>query len=757
MKRRDFVLKSALSAAAMTALGYPMSLRLPGGSMKDKDLPGEEDDSLVDEWSKEAPSNQSMNYDFITFLPGVEYFLLGNGDIQAVVQYCKDHNLAGNSSLFGLTLIDPSHLSQKYTTFLFSPSYGFANTRMWVGIDGSFQGVDDTSLVDIGWEHVDGIPLVRLKWKTDTFEVEEEIFVPNSGATLFRRGKVRNTDTSPHDVTTGLMIYPNVALFDDIYTDPKNGTANAEGFAKLQLMSLEKNTTTLGRYHVRVHAGKLAPGEQTVADFAYRIADIDRPLKKKDFVSLWSATSSYWKEKNRVVTGNGHIDHLWSIARTGMRAHVARNGKRDGGMWEYAMEWAGDDIMALMAALMAGFYDEAKVLLHRTLDKLVVADGRTVESSQVFPFQFTEIEQNGMILYGIWTYAAWTGDYQSIRDRWEKIRAVAELPLNPYFWKKTSGLLANEREFWERSSAFGVKPGFELAYQFWVALGLEKIAELARKLGQKAEAVRWRSAGESIRNSFLHNPEFKLVEDGHLIKRRTLDGKWQRTFIPPDRAAMPEGTPIATEKYPLVEPDASEAFPIIFEMIDPTSPLSLRTLDWLEGLWNQRWKIGGYERYNSSSEPEPPGPWPIASLLIAEAYWEAGNYEKSMMVVDWLNEINGHMSGSWFEYYPEGHPSIGFIEWAWMECVRLVVDHILGVRPGLDRLVIRPRLSPEMNDVHAKIKVRGTNIDLSIKATSSANSASVNSKSVKFENGMIAVPYTRRKEMNVQINIQRMN
>lgn len=756
MKRRDFVFKSALSAVALTKLRLPALPQISARPGAEGTQPsGESADSFIESWTKEDPSNQGMNTDFITFLPGVEYFLLGNGDIQAFIQYCKDHELAGKSSLFGLTLMNPERFTQKYTTFLFSPSHGLANTRMWVGVDGSFQGVDDGSFVGIGWEHVDGVPLVRMKWNAGPCHVEEEFFVPSVGATLFRRASVKNVDTSAHDVTTGLALYPNAALFDDIYTDPKRGTANADGFARLQLLSLEKNTKTIGRYDVRVEGGSVAPGDETVATYAYRINDLDKPLRKKDFVPLWSATSAYWKEKNDLSTGNQKIDHLWKIARTGIRAHVARDGKRDGGIWEYAMEWAGDDIMALMAALMTGFYDEAKILLIRTLDKLVTNDGRTVESSQVFPFQFTEIQQNGMILYGVWSYLAWTGDYNPIRERWEKMKQVADLPLNPYFWDKTSGLLANEREFWERSASFGVKPGFELAYQFWVSLGLEKISEVASRLGHKAEASRWGSAGRSIRRSFLHNEKFRLVEDGHLIKRRTLDGKWQRTFIPPDRAAMPEGTPIAVEKEPLVEPDASEVFPIIFGMIDAESSLSLKTLEWIEGLWNQRWKIGGYERYNSSSEPEPPGPWPIASLLIAEAYWEAGNFEKSLRVVNWLNEINGHMSGGWFEYYPEGHPSIGIIEWAWMECVRLAVDHILGVRPQLDKLVIRPRLSPDMDNVRAHIRVREMHLDLSINGSSSENSARADSRKLEFRNGELNMPYAGGGKMNVEINIAR--
>ena len=754
MKRREFMAKSALSAVGVTQFGRSLARSdfrvLDSGENK---ALNEKVGSAAADWEVKAPSNQKMNLDYISYLPGVEYFLLGNGDIQGVVQYCKDHKLAGDSSFFGLTLIDPERLTQKWSTLLYRPSVGFGSTGMLVGVDGKSYGVNADNFIAINWEHVDAVPLVRMRWTAGVCEVEEEFFVPRSGSMLFRRGKVKNLDSSPHGVVTGLTLYPNIALFDDIYTDAKTATANAEGFTRLQLLSLEQNAKAVGRYDVRVNAGALAPGKETSAAYAYRLGHDEKPLKKKGFISLWSATSAYWKEKNRVSTGNDNLDHIWEIARTGMRAHVARNGKRDGGMWEYAMEWAGDDIFALMAALMAGFYDEAKILLLRTLDKLVVDDGRTVESSQVFDFQFTEINQNGMILYGVWTYVAWTGDYSTVRKRWQKLKALAELPLRPYFWDKKSGLLSNSREFWERSSSFGVKPGFELAYQFWVVLGLEHISQVASTLGHAAEAKRWLDAASSIKNSFLHDKNFRLIEDGHLIKRRTLDGEWQRTFIPPDRAAMPEGTPIAMEKEPLVEPDASEVFPIIFEMIDPKSDLSLKTLEWVESLWNQRWKIGGYERYNSSSEPQPPGPWPIASLLIAEAYWEAGNYDKGMRVVNWLNEISGRISGGWFEYYPEGHPSVGIIAWAWVECVRLTVDHMLGIRPQLEKLIVRPRLAPGMQEVKAKIRVRDTQLELNVKSGSAGRWAMVNSRRVDMPDGVLTIPYSGVSKLRIEINL----
>ncbi len=752
VRRRDFVKKSALGAIAVTQLKSGVMPELLTRSNVDEKKIREEQQS-TSSWSLEAPSNQKMNLDYISYLPGVEYFLLGNGDIQGVVQYCKDNTEAGNSSFFGFTIMDAERFTEKWSTYLYRTSSGLANGRMWIIVDGKTYAVSRENFKEIGWKQVEEVPVVSMRWEAGGCEVEEELFVPNEGGIIFRRGAVRNDDVVSHKVETGLMIYPNVGLFDEIYTDEKTKTVNAEGYATLRLVSMEKGVRTLGRYDLRVDVGELAPGREATTTYAYCIRGDEKILKKKSYESIWKDTASYWKAKTQVSTSNTNLDHVWEVSRTGVKAHVARSGKRDSGTWEYAMEWVRDDVMIMTAFLMAGFHDEAKVLLLRMLNKFVASDGRTVESSRVYDYQFTEIDQNGELLYGIWMYLCWSGDFATIRRYWDKIILLARLPLKPYFRDKKSGLLSNQREFWERSDSFGVKPGFELAYQFWVIMGLEKISEVADKLGRKSEAKEWRDAGRSIKNAFLNDPKFRLVEDGHFIKRRTLDGEWQKTFVPPNRKNMPAGTPIAIEENPLAEPDASEVLPIMFGMVDPASDLSRRTLEWIEPLWNQRWDIGGYERYDSSSEPEPAGPWPFPSLFIAQAYWEAGNYQKGMRVVDWLNNVHGGISGGWFEYYPKGHPDVGLVGWNWAEVIRLVIDHIIGVKPELDNLVLRPKLAPELKAVKTQVRVREMDLNISMSTSAAITEARINGKEASLKGGQLVIPYRKNSRLNIEINI----
>lgn len=749
-------MKSALSAIAVSQLkGRFPEFIYKNAVPKDGKVSQQDLESYISSWTLEAPSNERLNADYISFLPGVEYFLMGNGEIQGVVQYCKDNKVAPGSSLFGLTLMSAEHFSQKWTTFLYDAGHGFGNTLAWLGIDGKSYGVSDKSMKSVMWKYIDGVPVVSVVWSENGCEMEEQMFVPSEGPVLFRRLHVKNLDTASHKIELGLSLVPNIAQFDTVYTDAKNRTANAEGFTTLRMFCYEKDIRALGRYTIRAERGTVEPGAETEATFAYYMEGGESLLKKKNIKALWSETVAYWKKRDTLSTNKPNVDKVWNLSRTGLKAHVAKDGKRDSGIWEYGMEWVRDDVMVLVAFLQSGFFPEAKVLLDRMFTKFVTDDGRTVESSQVFPFEFTELDQNGELLYGAWAYICWTGDYAAVRKYWNKIVALADLPLRPLFWKKDSGMLSNTREYWERNNSFGVKPGYELAYQFWVIFGLEKAAEVAAKLGHSRHAAKWRSASRKIKDNFLHNPKFKLVEDGHFIKRRTLDGEWQRTMIPPNRASMPAGTPIATEKTPSAEPDTSEVLPIKYGMIDPKSELAIKTLEWVEPLWNERWDIGGYERYNSSSEPEPPGPWPFPSMFVSEAYWETGNYEKGLRVIDWLAGINGGLSGGWFEYYPKGHPTVGIVGWNWAEVAHFVVNHLLGVRPQLDELVITPRLGAGLDAVKSEVNVRGMKLDLNLTRSGEKSTAAVDGRSVALRDGQLNLPYRKSGRLTININLKK--
>ncbi len=707
--------------------------------------------------SKMSPQ-QNLHPDFVTYLPGIEYFILGNGDIQAVVQHCLERTGPSSQSLFGLTLMDPERFSRKWSTFLFHPENGFSRTAAKLRLDGKTYPLVRTSPRTVAWKHVANVPVLSVGWIAQGFDVTEEFFVPNEGGLLFRRIRVTNRNDRKIDAGISLDLVPNFALFDEIDSDQKTRSVRAHGFRDLTLSCLEKDVTTSGRYNISVALGRLRPGESESARFVYSIKKEDQWTSDRSEGKIWEETVDYWDSKNQVQTENNILDHLYEVSKIGFRALTARSGKYDGALWMYNMEWVRDEAMIVLGMLQTGMFREAGIMIERILTKLVDARGRAMESGRWFPFDYTELDQNGQLLYAIWAYACWTGDYHFLVKNWKKIGLVAEFPLQEAFWDKDSKLLHNKREFWERSDSHGVEDGFELAYQFWVVLGLEKGVELAEKLGYRELSERWGKAAFEIKNAILYNKKFRLIEDGHLVKRRTRDGRWQKLMIPPDRTSMPGGSPLATIEKPSCEPDTCEVMPITYGMIDPKGELSRNTLRWIEHLWNQHWDSGGYSRYNVLSEPDPPAPWPLASLFMARAHIEAGDYRKVWRSVNWVRRLKGGNSGAWFERYGQSitppSPPVGIVGWASSEITSLIVHHIIGFRPGLDRFTIRPKLLYGLRQIRGTFKVRESNVDLLLTRTRKKPFGLLNGKRVGLDANSLIVPYpSERRHLKIELHV----
>ncbi len=485
--------------------------------------------------------------------------------------------------------MDAERFSRKWSTFLFDPERGFQRTWLHVVAGGKDATASPENLGSIAWTSRDGIPAVSLSWRAGDCEIVEEYWVPWHEPLLFRDLTVKNLSAQALPVRLWLSMMPNFALFDEIGPREKERAITGDGFAAVRLQWLEPTASTSGRYDLSVELGDIPPGGNRFTQCVYGIGAGAKPIDAARPARLRKETSAYWRRKTALTTGNPLLDHLFAVCRTGIRSNVARSGKRDSGTWMYNMEWVRDDVMLTLGALQAGFPEAARALLTKIFEKSVGPDGRTIESSRWFGYDYTELDQNGQLLYGLWAYLCWTGDLDLVRKYWEKVVRVAGFPLHERFLDPNARMVRNKREFWERSDSFGVKDGFELAYQFWLALGLEKAAEMAELLGKRSQARSWRAASESIRDAMFSDPKFRLVEDGHLIKRRTREGVWQRSTVPPNRASMPPGSPIATQPNPECDPDTAEAYPVVFGMLDPAGALARGTLQWIEQLWNQRW------------------------------------------------------------------------------------------------------------------------------------------------------------------------
>ncbi len=427
----------------------------------------------------------------------------------------------------------------------------------------------------------------------------------------------------------------------------------------------------------------------------------------------------YWLNAAHVeysgdVAINSEIARLFKISSAGLRAAVAESGKFDASIWQYNFEWSGDASMVAEALLFAGHAKTSRAVLHNILTRLTNAEGMAMESSRFRGGQHAELNNNGEILKANLTYYSWTGDDSLIKEHYERLKAIAEYLLRPEYTDSNNHLLRASRDIWERMESMGILPGYDVSHQTFGILGFEAASQIAEIAGDEASAIRWKEAGERLRNTFLHDKKYTFIDNDRIIKRRLLDGNVQyeiridhsiadedffRKFVPP-------GMPLASEGHALWEPDASEVFPICFGLIDGKSDVAKRTLEVLEMLWSQNWEGGGYGRYNVLSEPDSPGPWPFATGYMAAAYLEAGNVPMALRAIDWLTR-RARQGGSWFEFY--GYrptpplPPTGIIVWGWAQFVTLVVKHILGAQVKDGKLT----LSPRIEGFHGQIRFKG--------------------------------------------------
>jgi len=746
MKRREFLATPALG------LVLPHSLGRAAG------LAQEEAERSEFEYRPDLSKfPQRLHQDFVTYTPGIEYFILGNGDLIAVLQYAPDRKQERPLTFVGLTIMDAEHFGRKWSTFLFHPEAGFSRSAAVVSVDGTGYAASPGNLIGLEWTYPESVPVVALRWKAGDCEVKEELFVPAEGAVLVRRFTITNQGAIECDVTLRGGMVPNFTLFDEIASRPSERTVVGRGFASITLRSTDSRAESSGRYDLIVPVGTLRSGQSSSIDTLYVLRQDESGERAGSSAPLWQSAVKYWKSKTSLSSDSQLVNHLYNVSRTGLKSLVARSGKRDSGFWMYNMEWVRDDVMVALGMLHAGLYDEARTLLRKMIVHSVGEDGRTIESSRWFGFDYTELDQNGELLYGIAEYVAWTGDKAFARELWPTIRLVGDFPLQERFFDRRARMVHNKREFWERSDSFGVHDGFELTYQFWLWLGLERAGELAEHLGDTETATRWRAAASDIRTAVLSDPVYRMIENGHLIKRRRLDGSWQQHFVPPDRAAMPPGSPIGTIDRPSCDPDTSSALPIAFGMVAPQDEIALGTLNDLEGLWNQRWSFGGYSRYNTDSEPDPPAPWPFGSLFVARAYAEVRDSDKVWRVLRWLGDIHGGKAGAWFERYGPSitppAPPVSVVGWTWAEITGLIVTQLLGVRPAMDVLRIRPWLPAGLDRIEASLIIRGVPLHVKVTRTTDKPLAIVNGQSRSLQDGTIDLAYSPGPPMEVQIKL----
>jgi hypothetical protein len=449
------------------------------------------------------------------------------------------------------------------------------------------------------------------------------------------------------------------------------------------------------------------------------------------------AAREQWAAISTVSTRDSTIQDLFDKARYGLAGMVADDGTMNAGIFEYGAQWVRDTSNTALGALHAGQFEIASNCLSRILTRMVSKEGATMIAGGFDEPDREQFDQMGELLHLLRSYRDWTGDESFLHQHRQLLLALIERPLHPRF-RDATGMVHNRREFWERT----FDDAYELAYQTYVILGLTEAAEMASALGAEDRVPRWRAEAERIRTAMLQHPKCALVQEGSLIKRRNVTGE-VADRIGNLQGYLP-GVPASTEREHSLMPDATMALPLVFRLVEPRSSMALRTLERLEALWNTRWPDGGYDRYNTSSQLDQPGPWTFATTFILRAQHDAGLFDRSRRSLEWLNTMQGGRAGAWFEEIPSNRSqqmTCGLLPWTSGEIALFVVRHYLGVDFTRGRMVIRPALYPGSPPVSASLRYRDHRIQLNIGGGGAIRRATVDGRKISPDaTGALCLP-----------------
>jgi hypothetical protein len=677
------------------------------------------------------PASALVELNKLSFFYGREYFVLRSGRTQMVVQADRaDLGPAFTCLLFDAR--DASQSRRKEGAVNFDPVAGWMHSALEVEL-GRFPFAALGHRTETRWRMTDGLATVEAVWWAGGVRVTERIAALGDDGVFLRTILLDAANLAGEEsVTLRLQMPPGrTSRHDRLLTWE---TAKA----RLGLAALGDSPQRIDTAKRSLEIGPLSllPGRQIGVDTLLLVdippknegemAERARSLRADAGAKQKAISRARWASASAITTQDRTVQGVFDKSRFGLPGMIADDGTMDAGLFEYGAQWVRDSSVTALGALHAGHFELARGTLDRLLAKMITKEGVTMIAGGFDAPDLEQFDQMGELLHLLRDYGDWTGDDSLVHRHRDLLLAMIERPLRPQF-RDATGMVHNRREFWERQFA----DGYELAYQTYLVLGLREAAELAPALGAEDRAPRWRKEADRVLQAMLSHPTRSLVQGGRLIKRRNVTGE-----VADDGSSFPgyfPDAPQTTEKHHRLMPDASLALPIFLGVVDPRSDLARRTLDDLDALWNTRWSDGGYDRYNTSSQPDQPGAW-FTTTLILRAQHEARFWDRSRRSLEWLNSCPGGRAGAWFEQIPSTRSQMktcGVIPWASGDLASFVVREYLGVRFEDGQLVIRPALYPNSPPVSANLRFRHGRLRLHIDGSAPILAASLDGEEVK--------------------------
>lgn len=675
-----------------------------------------------------------------SFFNGREYFALRSGQAKMIIQSEQVNVLPA----FTYMLFDaeqPAQTRSKENAFNYNAEDGYLSSALEVKLKHHwFTAMGQHTRT--GWVTVEGTPSVEAIWWAGGLQVHE-VITPLSSDGIFNRN-ITIQSVNLVDVDTFTM---RLRIHEPATSVLENALLVSSENYMLAISVSKKwpSVTDSGRQFIEVGPMVIRPGEQKQLSSlifletpplsgSHQALKSISDVEKNDAVFHIERRKSI--NKNRISTKDSLVQNMFDASRYILPGLVSDQGKMDAGIFEYGGQWVRDASHTTLGLIHAGEFELARASLRHMLANMITDQGTTMIASGFDAPDREQFDQMGEFMHAMKSYVNWSGDTSLLNEYNQKIITMIERPLNPVF-RDSTGMVHNRREFWERT----FDDAYELAYQTWVIQGLRDAADLSVYLNAVGKADYWRREADVIKKAMMSHPQMKLVSNGHFIKRRNITGEIAYTVV--QKNGRP-GSPAMEEAKGQLMPDATLSLPISLGIFEPKSELSVNTLNLLEQLRNQRWTMGGYDRYHTSSQLDQPGPWSFATTFIMRAQHEAGLYQRSRRSLNWLYQHIGGRTGAFYEEIPlvryqEYH--CGFLPWTSGEITYFIVHHLLGFKFRNDQLTIKPALYEETVPLTADLRYRDGRIKLEIRGKGNVESALINGQKLSPDpNGLIVLP-----------------
>ena len=503
------------------------------------------------------------------YFHGREYFVLRSGRAKMVIQNDK----ADLGSAFSHMLFDaenPKQTVKKSNAYNYSTEDNIYSSLKVIMKNYPFTAMGQTT--NTNWVMVDGIPSVEAVWWASGVKVRE-VITPVTLNGIFKRLIIlESADLVAEDtVSISLSIPVSGKKLNN------NGLAYRNKDASIALIFQEDLPKKVASSLKSIEVGPflIKPEEKKVIE-SYIVVDIpslnDAELVQKaesikeTIGKELARTKAKWEKLNTLTTDDQLVQNSFDVNRNILPAYVSDDGKMDAGIFEYGAQWVRDGSHSTLGLIHIGEFEIARASLEHMLRDMINEHGTTMIAGGFDEPDREQFDQMGEFMHTMKSYVDWTADISLLTQYKDKIVAMVERPLTPSFRDET-GMVHNRREFWERT----FDDAYELAYQTWVIQGLRDAADLAKYFGAEHKTDHWRKEADTIEKAMLTHPQKKLVNDGHLIKRRNITGEIVDVV---KMDGWVDGAPASVETYSRLMPDATLSLPISLRVVDPESELA---------------------------------------------------------------------------------------------------------------------------------------------------------------------------------------